>query len=296
MKCFKGFDKDLKCRDFQYEIGKEYTEEKADICNCGFHACEFPMDVFGYYPPSDSRYCEVDLEANDQKSPDDSKRVGKKISVKAEIGIAGIIKAGVEYIKEQVNWEDDKATNTGYHSAATNTGDYSAATNAGEQSAATNTGNYSAATNTGYHSAATNAGEQSAATNTGNQSAATNTGNQSAATNTGYHSAATNTGNQSAATNTGYQSAATNTGYQSAATNTGYQSAAIVEGKESIALATGIKSKAKGKIGCFIVLTEWKEINFEYHLVDVKSAKVDGKNIKEDTFYMLKDGKFVEVD
>ena len=224
MKCFKGFDKDLKCRDFQYEIGKEYTEEKADICNCGFHACEFPMDVFGYYPPSDSRYCEVELEENGQKSSDDSKRVGKKISVKAEIGIAGIIKAGVEYIKEQVDWEDDKATNTGDYSAATNTGD------------------------------------------------------------------------RSAATNTGYQSAATNTGYKSAATNTGNYSAAIVEGKESIALATGIKSKAKGKIGCFIVLTEWKEINNEYHIVDIKSAKVDGENIKEDTFYMLKDGKFVEVD
>ena len=214
MKCFKGFDKDLKCRDFQYEIGKEYTEEKADICNCGFHAWEFPMDVFNYYPPSDSRYCEVELEANNQKSSDDSKRVGKKISVKAEIGIAGIIKAGVEYIKEQVNWEDDKATNTGY---------------------------------------------------------------------------------QSAATNTGNQSAATNTGDRSAATNTGYRSAAIVEGKESIALATGIDSKAKGKIGCFIVLAEWKEIDNEYHIVDVKSAKVDGKNIKEDTFYTLKDGKFVEV-
>ena len=251
MKCFKGFDKDLKCRDFQYEIGKEYTEEKADICNCGFHACEFPMDVFGYYPPSDSRYCEVDLEENGQKSSDDSKRVGKKISVKAEIGIAGIIKAGVEYIKEQVNWEDDKATNTG---------------------------------------------NQSAATNTGNQSAATNTGNRSAATNTGNWSAATNTGNRSAATNTGNWSAATNTGNRSAATNTGDQSAAIVEGKESIALATGINSKAKGKIGCFIVLAEWKEINNEYHIVDVKSAKVDGENIKEDTFYMLKDGKFVEVD
>ena len=197
MKCFKGFDKDLKCRGFQYEIGKEYTEETADICNCGFHACEFPMDVFGYYPPSDSRYCEVELDANDQKTSDDSKRVGKKISVKAEIGIAGIIKAGVEYIKEQVDWENDKATNTGNYSAATNTGD---------------------------------------------------------------------------------------------------QSAAIVEGKESIALATGIDSKAKGKIGCFIVLAEWKENNYEYHLIDVKSAKVDGENIKEDTFYMLKDGKFVEVD
>ena len=287
MKCFKGFDKDLKCRDFQYEIGKEYTEEKADICNCGFHACEFPMDVFGYYPPSDSRYCEVELEENGQKSSDDSKRVGKKISVKAEIGIAGIIKAGVEYIKEQVDWEDDKATNTGNKSAATNTGDYSAATNTGNKSAATNTGDYSAATNTGY---------QSAATNTGNKSAATNTGDYSAATNTGDYSAATNTGYQSAATNTGDYSAATNTGDYSAATNTGYQSAAIVEGKESIALATGIKSKAKGKIGCFIVLTEWKKINNEYHIVDIKSAKVDGENIKEDTFYMLKDGKFVEAD
>ena len=305
MKCFKGFDKDLKCRDFQYEIGKEYTEEKADICNCGFHACEFPMDVFGYYPPSDSRYCEVELEENGQKSSDDSKRVGKKISVKAEIGIAGIIKAGVEYIKEQVDWEDDKATNTGNKSAATNTGYYSAATNTGYQSAATNTGYRSAATNTGDRSAATNTGDQSAATNTGNKSAATNTGDYSAATNTGDRSAATNTGYQSAATNTGYQSAATNTGDRSAATNTGYYSAAtntgdysaaIVEGKESIALATGIKSKAKGKIGCFIVLTEWKEINNEYHIVDIKSAKVDGENIKEDTFYMLKDGKFVEVD
>ena len=286
MKCFKGFDKDLKCRDFQYEIGKEYTEEKADICNCGFHACKFPMDVFGYYSPSDSRYCEVDLEANNQLS-NDSKRVGKKISVKAEIGIAGIIKAGVEYIKEQVNWEDDKATNTGNYSAATNTGYHSAATNTGYQSAATNTGDQSAATNTGNYSAATNTGDQSAATNTGYHSAATNTGDRSAATNTGDRSAATNTGNYSAATNTGYHSAAT---------NTGDRSAAIVEGKESIALATGIKSKAKGKIGCFIVLAEWKEINCEYHLIDVKSAKVDGENIKEDTFYMLKEGKFVEVD
>ena len=295
MKCFKGFDKDLKCKDFQYEIGKEYTEEKADICDCGFHACKFPMDVFGYYSPSDSRYCEVDLEANNQLS-NDSKRVGKKISVKAEIGIAGIIKAGVEYIKEQVNWEDDKATNTGNYSAATNTGEYSAATNTGYHSAATNTGYQSAATNTGNYSAATNTGNYSAATNTGYQSAATNTGNYSAATNTGEYSAATNTGNRSAATNTGYQSAATNTGNYSAATNTGDRSAAIVEGKESIALATGINSKAKGKIGCFIVLAEWKEINYEYHIVDVKSAKVDGENIKEDTFYTLKDGKFVEAD
>ena len=259
MKCYKGFDKDLKCRDFQYEIGKEYEEERAEICDTGFHACENPLDVFGYYTPADSRYCEVELDANDQKS-DDSKRVGKKISIKAEIGIAGIIKAGLEYIKDQVNWDDDKKSNTGNRSAATNTGD---------QSAATNTGDWSAATNTG---------DQSAATNTGNRSAATNTGDWSAATNTGDRSAATNTGNRSAATNTGNQSAAT------------------VEGKESVAMAIGYNSKAKGSLGCFIVLAEYKKLGDEYHIVDVKSAKVDGEKIKPDTCYKLINDEFVEAD
>ena len=240
MKCYKGFDKDLKCRDFQYGIGKEYEEERAEICDTGFHACENPLDVFGYYAPADSRYCEVDLDANDQKS-DDSKRVGKKISIKAEIGIAGIIKAGVEYIKDQVNWDDDKKSNTGNCSAATNTGDWSAATNTGDCSAATNTGNWSAATNTGSCSAATNTGDWSAATNTGSRSAAT------------------------------------------------------VEGKESVAMAIGCNSKAKGSIGCFIVLAEWKKFEDEtYHIVDVKSAKVDGAKIKPDTFYKLVNGEFIE--
>ena len=239
MLCYKGFDKDLKCQDFQYETGKKYSEESAEICEKGFHACEFPLDVFRYYAPSDSRYCEVDLDANDQKS-NDSKRVGKSISIKAEIGIAGIVKAGVEYIKNQVDWNNDKKTNTG------------------------------------------------------DCSAATNTGNRSAATNTGYRSAATNTGNCSAATNTGNCSAATNTGYRSAATNTGYRSAATVEGKESVAMAIGYGSKAKGSIGCFIVLAEWKKFEDEtYHIVDVKSAKVDGTKIKPDTFYKLVNGEFV---
>ena len=268
MKCYKGFDKDLKCRGYQYEIGREYEEQEAEICSKGFHACEYPLDVFVYYFPASSRYCEVDLDANGQ-SDGDSKRVGKHIKIGAEIGIPGIVKASVEYIKNQVDWDNLEATNTG------------------DRSAATNTGNYSAATNTG---------DYSAATNTGNRSAATNTGNRSAATNTGDRSAATNTGDYSAATNTGDYSAATNTGNRSAATNTGDYSAAEVSGKESIAMAMGYKSKAKGALGCFLVLAEWSEVNGEYHIVDVKAAKVDGVNIKEDTYYTLVDGLFVEAD
>lgn len=88
MKMYKGFDKDLKCRDFQYEIGKTYEEPTAELCEKGFHACEYPLDVFGYYAPGDmSRYCEVDLDdVSHKKSNEDSKRCGKKIAVKAEIG------------------------------------------------------------------------------------------------------------------------------------------------------------------------------------------------------------------
>ena len=252
MKAYKGFNNKLQCREFQYKVGETYEEEKAELCSCGFHACEAPLDVFGYYPPADSRYCEVELEDVSEKTSEDSKRCARKISIGAEIGIKGIVEAGVKFIMDKVDWNGAKESNTGDGSAATNTGD---------------------------------------------GSAATNTGDRSAATNTGYGSAATNTGDRSAATNTGDRSAATNTGDGSAATNTGYRSAAIVEGKESIAIATGIEGKAKGALGCFIVLAEWcKDGNCEWHIKDVKSAVVDGETIKANTFYMLKDGEFTEVE
>ena len=100
MKLYKGFDKDLKCRCFQYEVGKEYREEKADLCNTGFHACENPLDTFGYYAPNaGSRYCEVELEeVTDQTESNDTKRCGKVIKIGAELDVAGICKAHFEYV------------------------------------------------------------------------------------------------------------------------------------------------------------------------------------------------------
>ena len=105
MKLYKGFDKDLKCRGFQYEIGKEYKEEKADLCNKGFHACENPLDTFGYYAPGDgSRYCVVELdEVSDQKDGSDTKRCGKVIKIGAELDVAGICKAHFEYVTARCN-------------------------------------------------------------------------------------------------------------------------------------------------------------------------------------------------
>ena len=192
IKTYKGFDKDLKCRDFQYEVGKTYETDRAEICEEGFHAISpdaSPLTAFDYYAPCEesgqSRYCEVEVSGDVDKG--DDKICGKKITIGAEIGIPGLVKAHVEWVKEHIEKENTE-TNTGDRSAATNTGYRSAATNTGNRSAATNTGDQSAATNTGYQSAATNTGNQSAATSTGNQSAAEVSGKGSFAIATGYQS------------------------------------------------------------------------------------------------------------
>lgn len=127
MKAYKGFDKDLKCRNFQYEVGKEYEGPKAKLCNCSFHACEAPLDTFSYYAPADSRYCAVDLDGVSDETCDDTKRVGKKIKIGAEIGLPDLAATHVEWVKEQVDWKNAKESNTGDCSAATNTGNCSAA-------------------------------------------------------------------------------------------------------------------------------------------------------------------------
>ena len=172
MKMYKGFDKDLKCRDFQYEIGKTYEEPTAELCEKGFHACEYPLDVFEYYAPGNmSRYCEVDLDDVSDQMSGDSKRCGKKIAVKAEIGIAGLVSAQIQYVKEHATMKhtDPKQATAGDFGAAT-AGDSGAAT-AGKHGAAT-AGDSGAAT-AGDSGAAT-AGDSGAATSRGSVSVGEN--------------------------------------------------------------------------------------------------------------------------
>ena len=111
MKAYKGFDKNMRCRGFQYEEGKEYTTGKAELCNSGFHACENPLDCFGYYKPAESVFHEVELDATDEKTNDDSKRVGKRIKIGARLDVAGICKAHFEYVKEHTTCEEQGKDN-----------------------------------------------------------------------------------------------------------------------------------------------------------------------------------------
>ncbi|EBH5439063.1 hypothetical protein JIP49_000064 [Salmonella enterica] len=184
---FKGFNKDLKCRDFQFAIGETFHHDgKVEACGSGFHACECPFDVFSYYPPAESRYAEtISFGITDSEEGGDTKIASSSITIKDELTLPQFIQRGIEWIWSKIDKSLEQQIISGNQSAATNTGDWSAATNTGNWSAATNTGNQSAATNTGNQSAATNTGNQSAATNTGNWSAAEVSGSQSVAASLG---------------------------------------------------------------------------------------------------------------
>ncbi|EAW7767525.1 hypothetical protein R318_13945 [Salmonella enterica] len=166
---FKGFNKDLKCRDFQFKIGKTFHHDgKVEACGSGFHACECPFDVFSYYPPAESRYAEtISFGVIDREEIGDTKIASASITIKAELTLPQFIQRGIEWIWSKIDKSLEQQIMTGDWSAATNTGDWSAATNTGNRSAATNTGDWSAATNTGDWSAAEVSGSQSVAASLG---------------------------------------------------------------------------------------------------------------------------------
>ncbi len=175
---FKGFDQKLQCRGYQFEIGKTFTHEgKVEACGSGFHACEAPFDVFGYYSPANSRYAVTESFGTiDREEDGDTKIASASITITAELTLPQFIQSGIDWIWSKVDKSLEQQIMTGNQSAATNTGNQSAATNTGNRSAATNTGNWSAATNTGDWSAATNTGNRSAAEVSGSQSVAASFG------------------------------------------------------------------------------------------------------------------------
>ena len=235
MRAFKGFNKDMTCRDFQYEEGKEFHTDKAKCCNEGFHACEYPLDCFGYYNPSGSVFHEVELSGDIDKSNGDSKVCSTDIKIGAQLSIAGLVKAAIEFTMSKVNKEADSD------------------------------GNYGTSSDTG------NCGASSATGDYGTSSA---------------------------------------TGYCGASSATGYRGASSVSDPTGVAVAWGQESKAKGCLGAHLILSDWKYTG-EYYvdgiyktpydvdswkLIGAKMVRVDGDEIKVDTYYRCIDGEIVEVE
>ena len=252
MKTYKGFNKDLQCRGFQYEEGKEY-EHKGGIkcCDSGFHACEYPLDCLGYYAPAESVYHEVEQSGQISKGGDDTKVASSKIKIGARLDIAGLVQASIEYVKERT--EKTKSN----HSRA----------------------------------------DKKANSATGSRSANSATGDWSANSATGYGSANSATGDWSANSATGYGSANSATGYGSANLTTGGGCSNAGMGEANISVGWGKDNKCKGKIGSYLVLSEWGEWDgAKYPLIGAQMVAVDGITIKENTYYTLKGGEIVEVE
>ncbi|EDT8928281.1 hypothetical protein EX91_003677 [Salmonella enterica subsp. enterica serovar Mbandaka] len=148
---FKGFNKDLKCRGFQFAIGETFHHDgKVEACGSGFHACECPFDVFSYYPPAESRYAEtISFGITDSEEGGDTKIASSSITIKDELTLPQFIQRGIEWIWSKIDKSLEQQIMTGNQSAATNTGDWSAATNTGNQSAAEVSGSQSVAASLG---------------------------------------------------------------------------------------------------------------------------------------------------
>lgn len=159
IKSYKGFNKDMTCRGFQYEEGKEYEEETEDVCHSGFHACEHPLDCLGYYSPNESVYHEVEQSGEFDRGEDDSKVASTKIKVGVRLDVAGLVKAAIDFtmsrVKKEARSDEDcgASSATGYCGASSATGDYGASSATGDYGASSATGNCGASSATGYKGA-----------------------------------------------------------------------------------------------------------------------------------------------
>ena len=264
MKAYKGFDKNMQCRGFQFEEGETYEEDRAVLCKAGFHACENPIDVFRYYAPGKSIFHEIELEDVSEMPEKDSKVCGKKIKIGAEISLRDMIRAGVKIDIQTANAatseDSSHAATSGYSSPVAMSGDYSHAATSGGYSPAATSGVFSPAVTSGHSSPAATSGNYSNAATSGNYSPAATSGNSSPAA------------------------------------TSGHSSPAATSGKDSIAAAIGRDSKAKSTLGNWIVLAEYGIWNGKcYPVLCVKCGKIDGEFLKPDMWYKLEDGEFVEA-
>ena len=277
MKAYKGFNKDMTCRGFQYEIGKAYETDAADLCSIGFHACENPLDCFGYYAPAASRYCEVEIEDNGQRSPEDSKVVGRKIKIGAELSTEQICRLHFEYVRSRcdpakTNAAGDRESASAGERGSASAGEYGSAS-AGERSSAS----------AGWSGSAS-AGERGSAS--AGWSGSASAGERGSASAGWSGSASAGDGGSASAGERGSASA----GDYGVSASRGSSSA----GENGVAAARGEHAKVRGGIGSVLVVCVEKKDS--YDIAEWKAAVVDGERIRPDTWYTVENGEFREAD
>ena len=274
IKSYKGFDKNLRCRDFQYKIGGIYEMDgEIKVCSRGFHACESPFDVFDYYTMIDSRFCEVEQDGNISKEDRRTKICSSKIKIKTELKLADMINLGIEWLKEITLPEKIK----------TSIKDNSS-------------GNYAQIGSSGDGAKIGSSGNNAQIGSSGNNAKIGSSGDGAKIGSSGYDAKIGSSGYDAKIGSSGNNAKIGSSGYDAKIGSSGNNAKIDSTGKDCVIMCAGINSVAKASKGSWITLSEWSysEGKQRYIPICVKTEFVDGEKIKADTYYSLKGGVFVE--
>ena len=301
IKSYKGFDKNLRCRGFQYKIGGIYEMDgKIKMCNRGFHACESPFDVFDYYTIIDSRFCEVEQDGNISKWNRGTKICSSKIKIKAELKLADMFNLGVEWLKEITSPEKIKTSikdNSSGNNARIGSSGYGAKIGSSGYDARIGSSGYDARIgSSGYGAQIGSSGYGAQIGSSGNDARIGSSGNNAKIGSSGDGAQIGSSGYDAQIGSSGDGAKIGSSGYGAKISSSGYGAKIDSTGEDCVIMCAGINSVAKASKGSWVTLSEWSysEEKQRYIPICVKTEFVDGEKIKADTYYSLKGGVFVE--
>jgi hypothetical protein len=326
IKSYKGFDKDFKCRDFQYEVGKEYEiDGEITVCKNGFHACEDPLEVWDYYDMLKSRFAEVEQSGEIDKESDSTKVCSSKIKIKAELKLADIIKLGVEWLKEKTSIpkDTDMNDNGGDYAQIGSSGNYAQIGSSGNYAQIGSSGNYAKIGSSGNYAQIGSSGDEAQIGSSGDEAQIGSSGDYAQIGSSGNGAQIGSSGNYAKIGSSGYgaqigssgnyakigssgnyakigssgdEAQIGSSGNYAQIGSSGDEAQIESTGEDSIICCAGHNSIAKAKKGSWITLSEWYRSGEKGGWVPkcVKTEYVDGERIKEDTWYRLVNGEFTE--
>ena len=296
MKTYKGFNKDLTCRGFQYEVGKEYEiEGELEMCENGFHACESPLEVFDHYNMIDSRFCEVDQSGEIKKEEESTKICSSKIKIVAELKLADMIKLGVEWLKEITSPEKVKSD---CESNNDNGKGYAQIGSSGDSAKIGSSGDSAQIGSSGYSAQIGSSGYSAQIGSSGYSAQIGSSGDYAKIGSSGDYAKIGSSGDYAQIGSSGDYAKIGSSGDYAKIGSSGDSAKIDSTGDDSVICCAGNNSRAKAKQGSWITLAEWV---YDYNKIRyvpkcVKTEFVDGERIKADTWYTLKDGEFKEVE
>jgi hypothetical protein len=258
---YKAFDKDMKCNGFQFKEGKTYTHKgEVKLCQAGFHFCENPLDILNYYDLVDGNHYVVECYGVSDEKGDDSKRVAKKIKIGIKLDLPAFIKASIDFVFNSCKDKKDGEVNNGNSAKLASSGDNAQLASSGYYAQLASSGDNAKLASSGDNAKLASSGYYAQLASSGDNAKLASSGDNAQLASSGYHAQLTSTG------------------------------------EDAVIAGIGINNIVRGKKGSWITLAEYKQdANYNWKPVCVKSAQIDGKKIKEDTWYKLENAEFVEV-